>query len=181
MINIQHRITEDIYFTTTTVVDWVDIFTRPRYKHVIIESLRHCQQHKGLEIYAWVLMSNHLHLIVSARGTDKLSDILRDFKKYTSKEILRTLETDIQESRKEWMLNRFEYAASNNKKIKKYHFWQDGNDMQPVYTYDYLMQKLDYIHQNPVVGEIVDKAENYRYSSATDYADGKGLLDICFI
>ena len=87
MINIQNRIAQDIYFTTTTVVDWVDIFTRPRYKHIIIESLQYCQQNKGLLIYAWVLMSNHLHMSVSAEGENTMSDILRDFKKHTNKEI----------------------------------------------------------------------------------------------
>lgn len=181
MINIQNRITQDIYFTTTTVVDWVDIFTRSRYKHIIIESLQYCQQNKGLLIYAWVLMSNHLHMIVSVEGENTMSDILRDFKKHTNKEIMRSLESDIQESRREWMLNRFEYAARNDKKIKNYHFWQDGNDMQPIYMYDYLVQKLNYIHQNPVIAEIVDKPEEYKYSSAIDYAGGKGLLNVIIV
>jgi len=181
MINIQHRTTEEIYFTTTTVVDWVDIFTRPRYKHIILDSLQYCQQHKGLTIYAWVLMTNHLHMIAGTCAENTLSDILRDFKKHTSKKILSLLESDIEESRREWMLNRFEYAAQNDNKIKNYHFWQDGNDMQPLYMYDYLLQKLDYIHQNPVVAEIVRKAEDYRYSSAVDYSGSKGLLDICLI
>ncbi|MDR1718101.1 MAG: transposase [Prevotella sp.] len=181
MISIQNRITDEIYFTTTTVVDWVDIFTRPRYKHIIIDSLQYCQQNKGLIIYAWVLMSNHLHLIAGANGANTLSDILRDFKKYTSKGLLRMLETDIQEPRRDWILNRFEYAAQNDKKIKNYHFWQDGNDMQPVYMYDYLIQKLNYIHQNPVTAEIVNQPEDYRYSSAGDYAGVQGLLDVIVI
>ena len=181
MINIQNRITQDIYFTTTTVVDWVDIFIRPRYKHIIIESLQYCQQNKGLLIYAWVLMSNHLHMIVSAEGGNTMSDILRDFKKHTNKEIISSLESDIQESRREWMLNRFEYAARNDNKIKNYHFWQEGNDMQPIYMYDYLVQKLNYIHQNPVIAEIVDKPEEYKYSSAIDYAGGKGLLNVIIV
>jgi len=68
-----------LYFLTLTVVDWVDVFTRPIYKHILIDSLRHCQQHKGLEISAWVIMTNHLHLIAAAKAND-LSDILRDFK-----------------------------------------------------------------------------------------------------
>ena len=153
MINIQNRITQDIYFTTTTVVDWVDIFTRPRYKHIIIESLQYCQQNKGLLIYAWVLMSNHLHMIVSAEGENTMSHILRDFKKHTNKQIMHSLESDI----------------------------QDGNDMQPIYMYDYLVQKLNYIHQNPVVAEIVNKPEEYKYSSAIDYAGGNGLLNVIIV
>ena len=63
-MQIQNRVTKEMYFITSTVVDWVDVFTRPVYKHVIIESLEYCQKEKGLIIYAWVLMTNHLHAIV---------------------------------------------------------------------------------------------------------------------
>lgn len=173
----QHRISGEIYFVTDTVVDWVDIFTRPRYKHIIIESLTYCQQHKGLLIYAWVLMSNHLHAIVGS-DTERVSDIWRDFKKYSSKEILKTLQHDVEESRRDWMLNRFEYAGKNDNRIKNFRFWQQGNGAQKIFLNDYFEQKLNYIHQNPVKAEIVDRAEEYRYSSAIDYAGGKGLIDV---
>ena len=115
-MDIQHRITGEVYFVTDTVVDWVDIFTRPLYKHIIIDSLSYCQKEKGLLIYAWVLMTNHLHMIVGRNGENKVSDIMRDFKKFTSKEIIRTLQVEPTESRREWMLNRFEYAGKNDKK-----------------------------------------------------------------
>jgi REP element-mobilizing transposase RayT len=180
-MNLQHRTTDELFFVTDTVVDWVDIFTRPFYKHIILESLTYCQQQKGLIVYAWVLMSNHLHTIVSSSSENTVSDIMRDFKKFTSKAILRALQTDLQESRREWMLNRFEYAGKNDKKIKNYKFWQDGNDAQSIFSNDYLLQKLNYIHENPVKAEIVNHAEDYRYSSAVDYAGGKGLLDIVVI
>ena len=69
-------LTKDLYFTTSTVVDWVDIFTRPEYKHIILDSLAYCQESKGLDIYAWVLMTNHLHMIVGARNEEtSISDI----------------------------------------------------------------------------------------------------------
>jgi putative transposase len=180
-MNIQHRITGEVYFVTDTVVDWVDIFSRPIYKHIIIESLQYCQKEKGLIIYAWVLMTNHMHMIVGSNGANKVSDIMRDFKKFTSKEILSTLQVESTESRREWMLNRFEYSGKNDKKIKNYRFWQEGNDAQEIYMNDYFNQKLDYIHNNPVKAEIVDRAENYRYSSAIDYAGGKGLLEVTVV
>ena len=177
-MDIQNRITGEVYFVTDTVVDWVDIFSRPRYKNIVLESLQYCQREKGLLIYAWVLMTNHLHMIVGSNEEYKVSDILRDFKKYTSKEIIRVLKTDIQESRREWMLNRFEYAGRNDKKITNYRFWQEGNDAQEIFLLDYFNQKLNYIHQNPVRAEIVNNPEDYRYSSAIDYAGGKGLLNV---
>jgi len=65
-MDIQYRVTGEVYFVTDTVVDWVDIFSRPTYKHIILESLKYCQEQKGLLIYAWVLMTNHLHMIVGA-------------------------------------------------------------------------------------------------------------------
>jgi len=180
-MDIQYRITGEVYFVTDTVVDWVDIFSRPRYKTIILESLQYCQTQKGLLIYAWVLMTNHLHMIVGANEDSKVSDIMRDFKKFTSKKILSVLKTDIQESRREWMLNRFEYAGRNDKKIKNYRFWQEGNDAQEFFLMDYFNQKLNYIHQNPVRAEIVNNPEDYRYSSAIDYAGGKGLLNVTVV
>lgn len=163
---------------TDTVVDWVDIFTRPVYKHTILESLQYCMQQKGLIVYAWVLMSNHLHTIVSCEENVKISDIWRDFKKFTSKKILETLEDDVTEIRKKWMLDRFEFRGRYDKRITNYKFWQDGNNEQLIFSLDYLQQKLNYIHNNPVKAEFVTKPEEYRYSSAIDYAGGKGLLKI---
>jgi len=180
-MDIQYRITGEVYFVTDTVVDWVDIFSRPTYKHIITDSLKYCQEQKGLLIYAWVLMTNHLHMIVGSTGENKVSDIMRDFKKFTSKEIIRTLKSDIQESRRIWMLNRFEYAGRNDKKITNYRFWQEGNDAQEIFLQDYFNQKLEYLHQNPVKAEIVNNPEDYRYSSAIDYAGGKGLLKVIVV
>lgn len=97
--------TKNLYFVTTTVVNWVDIFSRPKYKHIIIESLAFCQKTKGLEIYAWVLMPNHLHFIIGAENLEQVQTVLRDFKKFTSKKIVAELLEDIQESRREWMLH----------------------------------------------------------------------------
>lgn len=121
-MNIANRVLDELYFITTTVVDWVDIFTHPKYKHILLDSLTYCQQQKGLKIYAWVLMSNLLHAIVSAGAEQSVADIIRDFKKFTSKRILAELEEDPQESRCEWMLNRFRFASANDKKITNYRF-----------------------------------------------------------
>ena len=79
------------------------------------------------------------------------------------------------------MLNRFEYSGKNDKKIKNYRFWQEGNDAQGIYLNEYFEQKLNYIHYNPVKAEIVNRPEDYRYSSAIDYAGGKGLLKVVVV
>jgi REP element-mobilizing transposase RayT len=171
-------LTKQLYFTTSTVIDWVDIFTRASYRHVIVESLDYCQRQKGLKIYAWVLMSNHLHMVVSAEGKQAIGDILRDFKKFTNKKILKVLEEDEHESRRAWMLDRFYFAGANDKRITNYRFWQEGNHVEEIYTSEFLWQKVNYIHLNPVRAEIVGRAEEYLYSSARNYAGEKGLLEV---
>ena len=102
---------DGIYFVTSTVVEWVDAFTRSRYSDIVVESLRHCIERKGLVLHAWVIMPNHIHLIISRRGEHSLSDIMRDFKKYTSTQIVEAIET-IPESRRNWMLWIFKQAAA---------------------------------------------------------------------
>ncbi len=182
-MGIKNKINEGyLYFLTLTVVDWVDIFTRPVYKHILLESIKYCQDTKGLEIYAWCLMSNHIHLIagVKEENEDSLPDVLRDLKKFTSKKIVKEISWGI-ESRKKWMLNQFEFAGRYNPKIKDYKFWQDGNEAKEIHTLEFLQQKVDYIHMNPVVAELVEEAHHYKYSSAIDYSGGKGLLEIVFI
>lgn len=170
---------EGIYFVTLTVVYWIDLFTRREFKHLLLDSLRHCQQHKGLIIHAWCIMPSHLHLIISSRG-DALENILRDFKKHTSKSIVKLL-PDINESRREWLLRAFEKAAKDLKRVRHYKVWQDGNRPILLDNKDMQQQRLDYLHQNPVEAEIVDEPEYYWYSSARDYAGGKGLLEVSFL
>jgi REP element-mobilizing transposase RayT len=113
-------------------------------------------------------MSNHLHIIASATDEDNLSNILRDFKKFTSKAIIDAIKEN-PESRKEWMLNLFWYAGKNNNKIRNFKVWQDGNDAKEIFLTPFLEQKMDYIHFNPVRAEIVANPEEYLYSSARDY------------
>ena len=101
----EHRIKDQsgLYFITCTVHQWVDIFTRETYIEILLDSLRFCQNQKGLKIYAWVVMTNHIHLIVRS-NQNNLSDIIRDFKKYTSTTIYKAIENNAKESRKKWLL-----------------------------------------------------------------------------
>ena len=175
-------LTQELYFTTSTVVDWIDVFTRPEYKQIIVESLKHCQKDKGLDIYAWVLMTNHLHMVIGNNNdTYTISDILRDFKKYTNKKIIKAIEENPEESRRDWMLDRFRFRGKNDNKIKKFKFWQDGNYIEQIYSQDFLDQKINYIHMNPVKQEIIENPEDYLYSSARNYANMEGLLDVIIV
>jgi putative transposase len=182
MANYRFDNPDGIYFVTFAVVDWVDVFTRKQYVEIVLESLRYCQEAKGLELYAWCVMSNHVHLIASCNlPTQTLSDILRDFKKYTSKKIIEAIQT-IPESRSEWMLHRFAWAGEHNSNNKNYQFWQQDNHPEELYSADFTQQKLRYIHENPVKAGIVDEPQHYNYSSAKDYyANQKGLLSVVLL
>ena len=164
-------------YVTLTVVGWADVFTRQRYRDIVIESLRFCQQQKGLHIVGYVLMSNHLHMIVHTEGYE-LSNVLRDFKKFTANQILKSIQTE-PESRREWLLNLLKWYAQQNSDNTHYQFWQQGNHPIALWTLEVIWQKLTYIHLNPVRAGIVAEPQHYVYSSAGDYyANRKGLLDI---
>ena len=170
-----------LYFLTLTVVDWVDVFIRKSYKDILIESLRYCQQSKGLEIAAFVVMSSHVHLIARAKGEQTLSEVLRDFKKFTARQILKEIETCGHESRKEWMLHRFAYRGNTSVGNREYQFWQSDNHPIEVYTMPVALQKLQYVHDNPVKEGWVANAADYPYSSASNYYTGQGILDVAAI
>jgi putative transposase len=157
--------TDHSYFVTLTVTDWVDIFTRRIYSDLVIQNLQYCQQHKKLNIYAYVLMTNHLHLVANVEE-GILSDVLRDFKTYTSKELFKLIESNSQESRKDWMLNLFERAAKRNPLNKHHQLWQNGNYPVQLYSSAVIQQKIDYIHHNPVKAGFVGLPHEYWYSSA---------------
>jgi REP element-mobilizing transposase RayT len=169
-----------VYYLTLTLVEWVDLFTRPAYKHLIVDSLNYCIANKRLRVYCWCLMSNHLHLIAGVDDEESLSDVLRDFKKFTNKALVDAIKTGT-ESRRDWLLNLFWYAGKNNKKIRNYKVWQDGNDAKEIHMTAFLEEKMEYIHNNPVKAELVGNPEDYLYSSARDYAGEKGLVNIEFV
>jgi putative transposase len=170
------------YFVTFTVEAWVDVFTRQLYKDLLLDSILFCENEKGLIVYAWCLMTNHVHLIIGRKNAEqKIEDIIRDLKKYTSVHICRAIESNQHESRKLWMMNIFSIAADESRKHQKYKFWQDGYHPVELFTNDMIDQRLNYIHENPVRAGVVENAEDYLYSSARNYAGKKGLLEISMI
>ncbi|QEC79583.1 transposase [Mucilaginibacter ginsenosidivorax] len=178
--NYKFRNQECLYFVTFTVVRWIDVLTRRAYKDIIVESLKYCIKHKGLQLHGWVIMSNHVHLIISTNDKP-MQDILRDVKRHTSKAITKAIIENVQESRREWMLWFFEREGKSNPNNENYQFWQQGNHPIEIYTNKVLDQKLDYIHNNPVTAGWVDEPHHFLYSSARDYAGGKGLIDIILV
>jgi REP element-mobilizing transposase RayT len=160
------------YFVTQTVVDWIDLFTRKELAEFIIKNLIHCQQNKNLKIHSWCLMPSHLHMI--ATGTEKpLSLILRDFKSYTSKQLVVMIGNMAIESRREWLLAAFEKYGRANSQNTRHQVWiQDNNPVQ-IYSPHVYEQKRLYIENNPVESGLVTSAEYYRYSSANIWSELK--------
>ncbi|HVZ57360.1 MAG TPA: transposase [Chitinophagaceae bacterium] len=167
------------FFLTLTVVDWVDLFVRPVYKQVIVHSLNHFTENKGLKIYAWCLMSNHLHLMAGTREGQAISELEKEFKRFTTPKLLEGMTVEPARRRK-WMMTRFENLSNKLGLLKKYQVWHTCTN--PVFISPNnplgLLERVEYIHDNPVRDRIVTAAEDYLYSSARDYAGMKGLVNI---
>jgi putative transposase len=158
-----------VHFVTFTVHQWVDVFTRQQYADILLNSIEYCQQNKGLEVFAWVIMSNHCHLIVRAQNNN-LSDIIRDLKKFTAKSIVEEISKNPIESRKNWLLWLL-------KKEAHIWFWEEGYHGEEIYSKAFFDTKVNYLHQNPVRAGIVEKEEEYLNSSCGDfYGIRKGRL-----
>lgn len=123
-------------------------------------------------MYAYVIMSNHIHCIVSAENN--LSDVVRDFKKFTAKEILKLVIENTQESRKEWLLMIFKYHAKFNKRVEKFQFWTHENHAIELTNNEMIESRVNNIHQNPVRAGYVEQEHEYVYSSAKNFA---GLIN----
>lgn len=163
----RYKIVDDngIYFTTHTVVEWLPVFKEVKYFDIIIRSLQYCQEHKGLSVYGYVLMLNHFHLMAQTKEGVRFQDVMRDLKKFTSKEISRELEKD----GNKLFLDVFRKAAQKERGNRNYKVWQDEYHPKIIYSDEVCRQKLEYMHHNPVRKGFVEKPEHWRYSSARNY------------
>ena len=153
------------YFITFTAVDWLDVFIRDEYISILIDSIRYCQQHKGLLLYAYCIMPSHVHMIAGAKE-NRLGDLLRDMKGFTARKLLKEIKENIRESKREILLASFSKAG---KKVgQEMQFWQHENYPIELYSDKFISQKENYIHQNPVEMGLVSRPEYYRLSSASE-------------
>ena len=176
----QIRDNSGLYFITITVLGWIDLFTRNEYRYCFLDSMEYCRKHKGLHIHAYVIMTSHVHAIVSSDHTHDLSGTIRDLKKFTSKRLIELIQ-EIPESRKVWMMNKFKYEANRTKRGQDHILWQQGYHGIQLETNHFIDQKLDYIHYNPVKAGFVDEPEHYLFSSARNYAGQEGIIEVNLI
>jgi REP element-mobilizing transposase RayT len=153
------------HFVTSTIVEWLPIFTSGASCDILVRSLLYCREHKGLKIYAWVILENHFHAILAAPD---LPRTLADLKKFTAREILTQLEIE----RREWLLNQLRYFRAKHKTTSEHQVWQEGIHPQSIPSDQIISQKLEYLHNNPVKRGLVAAPEHWRYSSAHEWLPG---------
>jgi len=167
------------YFITCTIIHWIDLFSKPIYRDIVVQSLNYCVKEKNLNLYAWVLMSNHIHIVASCDAPGSMSAFLRDFKKFTSKKFIQAIQNS-NESRSEWLLDKFAFEAKRTGRAENFKVWKDDNHAIDLSNID-IMQKINYIHANPVRNGLVFLQDHYAYSSAIDYAGKRGLVQVTLV
>lgn len=168
---------ENLFFMTSVIVEKVPVFSATEMKSIIVDSLRFCQLDKDLQIAAWVLMINHLHLVARRGEGPSLATIMKDFKSFTSRSISKSLRKSFPEDP---VLKVLVNSGKRSNKHEGPRVWEAGLHAFELTQQKTTEQKINYIHQNPVKAGIVESPEQYRWSSAIDYAGGDGLLDITF-
>lgn len=143
-----------LYFVTLTVVNWIDAFIRDDNRNIFYESIKYCQENKGLEVYGYCIMTSHIHMIIGIENGN-LSDVIRDLKSFTSRQIRKNLEASASESRREWMRWMFGRAGKKNERNIDYRFWIQHNHPIELSSREMMLQRLNYIHQNPVEIDLV--------------------------
>lgn len=172
-LRIQKENEGEMHFLTFRVIEWIDVFTKPIYFESIINSLKYCQKNKGLLLNAYVIMTNHLHVIMSAKNNN-LSSIVRDFKSYTTNQLKKILLTDNRE-----YIIRILRKSYSKRKGQKFQLWYSENWSVLIESDKFLNQKLDYIHENPVEKGYVSKPEEWIYSSAGNYyLDDNSIIEV---
>ncbi len=168
-----------IHFITLTIVYWIDVLSRRNIRDLLAENLAYCQAEKDIIVYACVIMTNHMHLMIQSK-TGQLSNAIRDYKGYTSKKMIEYMH-EYPESRRKWMMYMFRQAAKKHSRNSTYQVWTHSNHPIEVESNSFLDQKLHYIHQNPVRAGFVENPEDYLYSSARNYAGLESCFNITLI
>ena len=170
----RYKILEDsqIYFVTSTIVEWLPVFTSEKYFNLLIEPITFCQKNKNLKVYSYVMLDDHFHMIISCENTSR---VLSSIKMFSAKKIIENLKVD----NKEWLINQLSYFRKKYKINSEHQVWQEGFHPQIIYTEEVLNQKIEYIHNNPVRRGLVNSPEHWKFSSALDYySDQNGPIEI---
>ena len=163
----RYRINDEhaAHFITSTIVEWLPVFTTEACCDIIVRSLAYCRESKELRVHGWVIMDNHFHALVSG---PKLAGTIGDLRKFTAREILKRLEAE----GRDWLLNQLAYFRAAHKQTSAHQIWQEGVHPQSITTDGIMLQKLEYLHNDPVKRGWVASPEHWRYSSAHEWLPG---------
>jgi REP element-mobilizing transposase RayT len=160
------------HFVTLSIVRWLPVFISGPYFKIVLDSLKYLKENRALMVHAYVIMPTHVHTILTARNDD-LSEIIRDFKRFTAGSIEKQSELDGNRLQK-WV---FANAVKDSRARSK--VWQDEFHPEVIHSKEFFQQKANYIHANPMRKGLVEDVTYYQYSSATAFERGEmGLLDI---
>jgi REP element-mobilizing transposase RayT len=173
MTRSRYRIFDDAYphFLTCTIVGWQAVFTRPEAVQIVFDSWSFLHKEKGFRLYAYVVLENHLHLIASA---PELSGAIKSFKMYTARQIIDLLKSQGAKV----LLRQLRALKRRHKTESAFQVWEEGSMPKQIEGDDRMLQKIEYIHHNPVKRGYVDDPVHWRYSSARNYAGLPGLVEV---
>jgi len=160
------------HFFTSTIVNWLPLFASPAIVDIIIDSWKFLQTERSIVFYAYIIMENHLHFIASGA---KLGDRIAQFRSFTARQIIDHLVA----KKASTVLNILEWSKKDFKTDRKYQVWQEGSHPEMISSQEMMIQKIEYIHYNPVKRGYVDEPVHWRYSSARNYADLEGIIEVC--
>ena len=167
------------HFVTWSVTEWLPVFVSDAYSGIITRSLEFCRANKGLLVHAYVVMPTHAHAILSVQEGFSASDVIRDSRKFMAKEIVRQLRED-GNGLFDWVFR--DAARKEGRPEGSYKVWQSGSHPETLSSEKFVVQKLEYLHNNPVRKGLVEAPEHWRYSSAPFYvlgvADGPLEIDV---
>jgi len=165
----------NIYFITTTVMNFDAIFKLGyKYNMIIINSLKHLINEHKAKLFSYVIMPSHVHVILFLPKGESIIDFMRDFKKFTSVEITKLTKLENQH----YLLQRFKDNALFAKN-QRYKIWMDRYDAFIIKTEKMLRIKVNYIHNNPFKASLVERPEDYIFSSARNYIlDDHSIIDV---
>ena len=159
------------HFITCTVLHWIPLFTRPESVNILFESFRYLQQHDNFKLFAYVILENHLHLVASSND---ISQSIKKFKSYTAKSLLELLHV----SKAKTILDQLAFYKKAHKTETSYQIWQEGSAFKLIQSEAMMIERINYIHNNPLKRGYVDEASHWCYSSARNYEDKEGLIDV---
>ena len=163
--------TEYPYFITSTVNSWLPIFTRQEAADIVLDSWRYLQRERELKLFAYVILENHLHMIVSA---PELSSVIQSFKSFTARQLIDLLK----ERQATTLLRQLRATKLNHKTQSEYQVWQEGGKPKQIQNDEMMWQKIEYTHNNPMVRGFVDDPIHWRWSSARNYVGEDGLIEV---